>query len=269
MQYLKNLKDPEINALLEKAAHLAESLKLLEKNGDIDRQVFYETTREICRAFMKQKAYENPFSADVKKAIDELEGLIYETLSEENNSLVLIPITLEVMQANEGDYSELTDYLAETIAINIAERKGLALEEEEPEGYEGPTLEEINEQLDQSAEFADREDFENAVAALNRALDMIGEFREKATSILIIDVPGILNNKAYYLFRLNRLQEALESINLALKENEQYAIAYYTKAEILDEMGQFHEAVACMDEAIDLDDSPDKHRFRKSILNKI
>lgn len=270
MQYLYKLNDPDINACLESADQLALELNTLAKNGLIDSTRFYEATREICRAFVRGQDFVNNFEAPAAAVFNQLKNMMFDTLKLDSN-MVLIPITLEVMQANGDNYKDFTDYLGETLAITIAEQKGLALEqeeEEEEEDYDGPSIDEINEELELSAEYADREDFENAVASLNRLLDMIEEFSNNTSSLLVIDVPGILNNKAYYLFRLNRLQEALLAANDALKLNSEYAIAYYTKAEILDEMGQIEEAIACMDDAIELEDSPDKQRFRKSLLTK-
>lgn len=271
MQYLYNLNDPDINACLEHANQLALELNTLAKNGLIDSTRFYEATREICRAFARGQDFVNNFESSAQPVFNQLKNMMFDTLKLDTN-MVLIPITLEVMQANGDNYKDFTDYLGETLAITIAEQKGIVLEQEEAgeddENYDGPSIEEINEELELSAEYADREDFENAVASLNRLLDMTEAFSNNASSLLVIDIPGILNNKAYYLFRLNRLQEALLAANEALKRNSEYAIAYFTKAEILDEMGQIEEAIACIDDAIELEGSADKQRFRKSLLAK-
>jgi tetratricopeptide (TPR) repeat protein len=268
MQSLRQLNDLDINAILDTAENLAENLGRMETEERFIREDFFTEVSAMCRAVLYDRTYNNGFDGEMADLMKRLYDMIAKNIRLNQNSIVLIPITLELMQANQSAYRELTDYLAEGIALDAAEKKGIKIESYEYH-YDGFDLDELYAQVSLSEEYADREDFENAVSCLNRVIDILENILKNETISPVIDLAAVLNNKAYYLFRLNRLNEALEVIFSTLNLNSSKAIYHYTYAEILDALGDFDKALDAIDEAIRLEDSPDKRAFKKSILAKI
>lgn len=266
MDYLRALNDPDINSVLNSANDLAKNLKSIEEEGFIKKNQILDSAAQTCRDFMNNKTSAEIYDGPVATCLKELRDMILYNLKNNMSSIVMIPLSLEVMKANNDEYTTLTDYLAEGIALNIAERKGLEIETLDEEN-DSP-LDDINQLIRESEEYVGRQDYENAVACLNRLIDILQNNLKNYNNTVFPSLSKVYNNLAYYLFCLNHLQEALQAVDKGLAEDKALAILHYTKAEILDGLGQFEAAVSCMDEAIRLEDSPDKHVFRKSIKAK-
>ena len=121
--------------------------------------------------------------------------------------------------------------------------------------------------LYQSNEYASLGSFINALEAIEQLEMMMADFDKYY--ILIIDRQTIQYNKAFTLYRLNRLSDALTCVESLLANHNEFALGYHTQAEILDGLERYQEALESMDQAIALEDTPDKVAFRERILKKM
>jgi tetratricopeptide (TPR) repeat protein len=91
---------------------------------------------------------------------------------------------------------------------------------------------------------------EEALECINVAIE---KSRYKSSSIAAIGLEQILNNKALSLLDLERIQEALECISMAIKINPNHYHILRNKAVVLHRLGRFQEAIEFYDEAIKID----------------
>lgn len=279
MQYLRDLQDEDINQLLDLGESLKTQLKDFEQQQIINKTIFVEVIKAIMQAYQQQTRLELPIelrSFAVAEVFYDLETLIRTYISTEQAAIVTIPMRADMVLNGSKDYDYMVNDLIEINALVVAKRKNISLdttEEEEQEQKDEEvqkskyTLDQINEVLHQSNEYASIGSCGNALEAIEELEIMIEDFDKY--NHLIIDRPLIQNNKAFALFCLNRLDEALECIDDVLYDNEDFALAHHTRAEILDALGYYREAVASMDRAIALDNTPDKVEFREMIWRKL
>jgi len=69
------------------------------------------------------------------------------------------------------------------------------------------------------------------------------------------DLDNAWNNKAVCLKKLNRMEEALECYEEALKRNPSFEQGWANKADLLKRMGKIREAIECYDKIIELNPS--------------
>jgi tetratricopeptide (TPR) repeat protein len=159
---------------------------------------------------------------------------------------------------------EFVEYLHETILLlyNIEDHtRAVAPDHDE----DLKNVEEaFNSLLDEVEELAEYEDYEAAIEKLDKAL-LLGE----SEPLLIYDRINMINNRAFYNCQLENYTEALADIDLAISEDPENGLLYHTKSEIFAEMGIFSKALEFIDKAILLEDTKDKHDFRRTILERI
>ncbi|OJJ14457.1 hypothetical protein BKI52_42505 [marine bacterium AO1-C] len=269
MQYLKDLQDGEINQLLTLGEDLKAQLQDFERQEIVTKASFVEGLRAILQSHLHQTRLVLPIELrprSVAETFYALENLIKTYIAVEQATMATLPMRAEMILNDQYSYKALVDDLVEANALAIAERKNI-LPKTREEGESKYTLEQINEVLHQSNEYAGVGSFANALEAIEQLERMIADFDKY--HILVIDRPTIQNNKAFAFFRLNRLNEALHCIDKLLANYEDFALGHHTRAEILDALVRYEEAIESMDQAIALENTPDKVAFRESLLKKI
>jgi len=272
MQYLKDLQDEDINQLLDLGESLKMQLQDFEQQEIINKANLVEGIKAILRAHLHQTELELPIELrprSVAEAFYTFENLIKAYITVEQAAMVTLPMRAEMILSGSQGYDKMIDDLVEINALAIAERKNIPVETPKTleEGESKYTLEQINEALHQSNEYAGVGSFVNALEAIEHLEMMIADFDKY--HILIIDRPTIQNNKAFAFFRLGHLDEALTCIDELLINREDFALGHHTRAEILDALKRYQEALESMDRAIALENTPDKVAFRECILKKI
>jgi tetratricopeptide (TPR) repeat protein len=221
-------------------------------------------TRSAAGSVLRKKSFINPYNGT---DTEQVFGTLYEyleTAMQDQGSLVLIPMQVGLMESNVLSVEEFVEYLHETILLlyNIEDHtRAVAPDHDE----DLKNVEEaFNSLLDEVEELAEYEDYEAAIEKLDKAL-LLGE----SEPLLIYDRINMINNRAFYNCQLENYTEALADIDLAISEDPENGLLYHTKSEIFAEMGIFSKALEFIDKAILLEDTKDKHDFRRTILERI
>ena len=267
LQNFRKINDPDINKWLDLADLINNDLIRFDKAGIVNKQNFFEAGRNICDAYLKKTPFTNPFrDTEAAGTFDELMKMIHILFQNEESARVLIPMSFEMVKDGDEPYDTVLRYVVEGICIAVAQSKNLEYQEED-NNEKNDITKRINELVAKSNKYARDQKYEDAIAIIDSLLKEIDEFSEN--KLLFVDKATIMNNKAYFLFCVGRLDEALVTVDNALKTYPDIAIVHYTKAEILNGKDMLKDAVASIDKAIDLEYSEDKIQFKNSILSKM
>jgi tetratricopeptide (TPR) repeat protein len=108
--------------------------------------------------------------------------------------------------------------------------------------------------------------YEEAIEKIDIQLSLVEELNKKA--FLVYDKMAVLNNKGYYLFLLEKYDEALDVVNKAILEYDDAAELYHTRAEIFEAMGKYDLAFNDISKSIAFSDSKNKQDLLKTIFTK-
>jgi tetratricopeptide (TPR) repeat protein len=272
MEHLRKADDPDIDGWLDLAERLNEDLVNFEKKGILDKDKFYEAGRSISRSFLYKTAFINDFSqTEAARSFEDLCKMLHKLFELEQTAAVLIMMAFDLIKSGEEKYDYVIEYAAEGICLAIAEQKGLHIEyPEEEDGKDEEAdadLERINELVEKTNMYDDQKKYDDALNSVNSLLTMIGGYPKDR--LLIIDEASIMNNKAYYLFVLGRMDDALDAADKALAKYPKKALIHHTKAEILNCKGLYGEALDSINKSIELEPGDDKMDLKKKIMEQI
>ena len=127
--------------------------------------------------------------------------------------------------------------------------------------------EKINALTDEIVELESQGYYEEAIEKIDIQLQLVEELNKK--TFLVYDKMAVLNNKAYYLFLLERWEGALEVATNAILEFDDAPELYHTRAEIYEALGKFDLALIDINKSIAFSDSESKKEFRNEIIEKM
>lgn len=251
------------------AKELKEQLLQLDLLNLMNRQIFSEEVKEMIQALLHTKPYQNNYSETRPgEAFAKLYGLLSHYFKSNPNALVLVAANVDQIQSGQQTYAYLVNFLLDSILLEMGETAGLSEKSPEtPKVDFQVELDELNAMIHQSNQKSAEGKFGEALQAVDEVFRLAELLKQKTK--LIYDKANLINNRAFYLFCLDRCEEALTDINKALALQPDSGLFHHTKAEILDRMGKFKEALTSIDKAIELENSPDKQEFRQIILGKI
>ncbi|MCU0436541.1 MAG: hypothetical protein MUC49_01420 [Raineya sp.] len=242
----------------------SESITLVQY-ADAIKAMMYSLTRK--------NVFVNPYwNKPLEDAIGGLFDMVSLYFHNNTNAVVMIPMALDLIVTGNQPHTYMTDFLADVITIGMPDKKRVSKKMEpetpaDPQEEAGRQMGHINYLIDEINNYARQEDYLNALRTINEVVPQIESFSQR--EIVIIDLPAILNNKAYFTLKIGKPETALEVVQDLIQKKPDYALAYHTQAEIFDEMQRYREAVISIDKAISLEESADKIEYKNQLLAKI
>jgi len=100
-----------------------------------------------------------------------------------------------------------------------------------------------------------KKNYEGSVASLDKGYELAGEIGDKETQSKLIDyIATIRSAEGMSLIKENKLDDALDEFDKALKAKPEFALSYYGKGLVYKEKGDLDAMMVNMDEAIKLGD---------------
>jgi len=252
----------EAKIWLEKTNALSEALTHSIETGDLSIFQIAEFISDASRAIIKRERFYNPYAnSKYETSLNTLYNYIQLTMTCESG-IIMIPLQVSLLESGQLGINELVDYMHESIMIKLGIEDNytdISSDEEESE------IEKKFNALIYKIDCADeREDYEEALYFLDEAFEIA-----ENESLFFYDRVTMINNRAFYNYKLGNLDVALADAEKAIAENPNDDLPYHTKAEILMAMKSYPSALQAINKAISIYDSEDKQEFKKLILAKM
>lgn len=313
----RDIKDKDIEHVYALSDSIYMDLILAEEMGFMSRTSFAETANKIIEAIKNKESFDNPFKQTSQENIfflldNFIRAHIIDAIRMGQND-VFDRILLQITEVVDGSrqYYEFADYLADIIVIAMAQDKGIDLKTfANRANKEATLLRAIEMQVDlkmlEVNMFIRDNKYKMGLELLNKDLLPMMEklfknhfnfpFNQPYNKVLELVDRGMnnptigrrllnniwmmKNNVAFCLLKLREFDEALHEIKEILSLHLYFYLAWHTKAEILEEMGKFEEAIDAIDKAIDLnereledesnldEETKERLRYKKVLIKK-
>jgi tetratricopeptide (TPR) repeat protein len=242
---------------------LKQQTEKLIKNKEITNLAFADLASDILKQlFNNSGKFNNPLAnSKLEVFSNDLYSLISKYTLTGAGSFITLSTTIELVKCHSKNPEYLIDLVCDMILISMGEN----VEFEEKNEYEEES-EKINALTYEIVELESQGFYEEAIEKIDFQLSLVEELNKK--TFLIYDKMAVLNNKAYYLYMLSRLDEALDVANKAILEYEDAPELYHTRAEIFEAQEKYDLALNDISKSIAFADSKSKQDLLKTIFTK-
>jgi tetratricopeptide (TPR) repeat protein len=234
------------------------------KSGEISSSTFANLASNILKQlFNNSGKFDNPFlNSTLEGFYHDLYTLFSKYILTGAGSFITLSTSVELVRNNTKNPEYIIDLAADMVHISLGENVEFAHETEYAEENE-----KINELTYEIVELESQGFYEEAIEKIDIQLQLVEELNKK--TFLVYDKMAVLNNKAYYLFLLERYEEALDVANNAILEYDDAPELYHTRAEIYDAMEKYDLALMDITKSIEFSDSESKQELLNAILQKL
>ncbi len=236
----------------------------LVKNGELSHLEFTDLVTSILKQlFNKSEKFENPFTnSRLEGFYDDLFTLLSRYVITGGGSFITLATSLELVKSNSKDPDYIINLAADMILISLGDSVEMEHENEYIEERD-----KINALSYKIVELESQGLYEAAIKKIDMQLNMVEELNKK--TFLVYDKMAVLNNKAYYLFMLEKYDEALDVASKAILEYDDAPELYHTRAEIYEAMEKYDLAFSDLSKSIAFSDSESKQALLAGIIKKI
>lgn len=248
--------------------HLSLELKkqtaLFLMSSEMSSATFADLASNILKQlFNNTGKFENPFfHSNLESFSIDLYTLLSKYILTGTGSFITLSTSIELVRSNTKSPEFILDLAADMILISLGENVGFAHDTKYAEENE-----KINEITYEILELESQGFYEEAIEKIDTQLQLVEELNKK--TFLVYDKMAVLNNKAYYLFLLERWEEASEVATNAILEFDDAPELYHTRAEIYEVLGKYDFALKDIDKSIAFTDSESKQELRNEIIEKM
>jgi tetratricopeptide (TPR) repeat protein len=232
-------------------------------SGEISSTTFADLASNILKQlFNNTGKFENPFlNSNLESFSNDLYTLFSKYILTGTGSFITLSTSIELVSSNTKKPEYILDLATDMILISLGENVEFAHETEYAEENE-----KINALTYEIVELESQGFYEEAIEKIDNQLALVEELNKK--TFLVYDKMAVLNNKAYYLFLLERYEEALDVANKAILEYDDAAELYHTRAEIYEALGTYNKALIDIEKSMEWEFSEAKEELRNRILSK-
>lgn len=244
----------------EKTTKLMTSLNTAIESGDLTVEQLCDFIGSAAKSLFHNQPFVNPYTEPPRKQCFETLHHYLQLAVSQEGGIVMIPLQINLLRAGQLSIEELIEYLHESALVS------LGIEDTSPASHiqQDKTEQEFNALLDDIEELADEENYKEAIRLIDKAFAIADE-----DPLLFFDKCTLINNRAFYNYKLGNFIEALSDVNKAIEEDPEDDLPYHTKAEILYEMKNYSGALLAINNAINISSDSDKEDFRRLILEKM
>lgn len=244
-------------------------------NDTLTLKKYEENIKSMLYALSRKNVFVNPhWNTSLEKAFDGLFEMVALYFQNNSNAIIMLPMAVDLIVSGNKKHSYLTDFLVDIITVGMPDKKRFSKNmppetPTDPREETGRQLGHINFLIDNMNMYAQQKDYLNALKTIEEIIPQIHTISQNTEGVIIIDLPAILNNKAYFNLQIGKAAYALEVIQNLIQKEPNFALAYHTQAEILEQMQRYNEAMISIDKAIVLEESEDKLQFKSQLLEKM
>jgi hypothetical protein len=234
------------------------------RSGEISSLTFADLASNILKQlFSNSGKFENPFlNSKLENFSNDLYTLFAKYILTGTGSFITLSTSIELVRSNTKNPEYILDLAVDMILISLGENVEFAHETEYADENE-----KINELTYEILELESQGFYVEAIEKIDVQLQLVEELNKK--TFLIYDKMAVLNNKSYYLFLLERFEEALFVATNAILEFDDAPELYHTRAEIYETLGKYDLALSDINKSIAFSDSESKQEFRNGLISKI